>query len=521
MKRADVRAGLYIDSQGVYLMQVGKSGGQLKVLGASFVPTSFTSETDSVARTKGIREAVSQAFKNAMIQTRDVYLAMPGEDSIMRCFELPLLPKKEQRNAIRFEAQKYVPFEIRDLYFDYEVTPDEPRKKMKVVVSAVKKLAVEAVAGPLHAEGLRIMGTELVSQSIIRSYVHLAAGSKGAMTAVLCANENRTAEFVICKNGTVYSHRHLALAHLAHSEELDTNYLLAEVRLCFDSFMKIFRNEAVTRLCLFSGRTAERLVRFADILQQEFGIQVEQQRTLSFQGVRLAEESSGMITAFGLAARDFMPAKETAVNLYSSGGLGMKAEEAPVSEEEQQARLKKLGIKIGFLVVGLLVLLFVFQFNRLTGKRNEVLRMKASYSKSAAANADMPYESLLSKNEETAARAWFASSLIDRRIFMTLKMNELAKAVPQNIVLTRMIYTNETPRDGSNLASMKFEGYVSSAEGSADLSAINKMISALSSSKEFMRGFQEVKISSAKKATVRSRQTIIFVVDCVTQRVGT
>ena len=105
---------------------------------------------------------------------------------MIRHFELPAMPKKEEKNAVRFEAQKYVPFDIKELYFDHESYPDPARKKLRVVFFACKRQWVDQVGTLLAPLGCRLARVELASQSLARGFrARLARPPEAAEAMVL------------------------------------------------------------------------------------------------------------------------------------------------------------------------------------------------------------------------------------------------------------------------------------------------------------------------------------------------
>ena len=131
------QVGLYMDSETITVLSAQVSGSSVEVIGYSElrVATNLEGEGEDKQR---ILDQIKTALNRANAHTKNVLVAVPGDGSMMRHFELPPLPKKEERNAVRFEAQKYVPFDVKNLYYDYETYLDTERQKNRVVYFACK-----------------------------------------------------------------------------------------------------------------------------------------------------------------------------------------------------------------------------------------------------------------------------------------------------------------------------------------------------------------------------------------------
>ena len=129
------QAGLYINTETICAVNVEMTPQGPKVVGRAEASGTniFGAVTDPAQTADPMVHKIKKVLDNAGVRERRVSLTVPSESSMTRRFEMPILPKKEEKTAIRFEAQKFVPFDIKDLYFDYEVYPDTTRKKNSVV----------------------------------------------------------------------------------------------------------------------------------------------------------------------------------------------------------------------------------------------------------------------------------------------------------------------------------------------------------------------------------------------------
>ncbi len=122
--------------------------------------SSFLKNLTQVETGPDLQETVLKLVQKAGLQGRKGVVALSGHEAIVRCFGLPLIPRKEVPNAARFEAQKYMPFDIKDLYFDYEVHPDPEQRKLRVVFLAARKDLIDRWIGAMTAAGVEVEAVE-------------------------------------------------------------------------------------------------------------------------------------------------------------------------------------------------------------------------------------------------------------------------------------------------------------------------------------------------------------------------
>ena len=78
-----------------------------------------------IVKPEVIAEALSHLFKHQVIgdiTTRQVAMTIPSYRSFSRSMQLPKLSSKDLREAVRLEAEQYIPLPLDDLYLDYTIT---------------------------------------------------------------------------------------------------------------------------------------------------------------------------------------------------------------------------------------------------------------------------------------------------------------------------------------------------------------------------------------------------------------
>ncbi|MFH1226665.1 MAG: type IV pilus assembly protein PilM [Planctomycetota bacterium] len=103
-----------------------------------------------LAPQQDLKDAVKEFFDTSGLHTRKVVTAVSGKSVVVRYITMPKMPDEELRSAIKYEASKYIPFEVEEVVIDCaplpsleEPKPDQEEKEMRVLLVAVKKQTIE------------------------------------------------------------------------------------------------------------------------------------------------------------------------------------------------------------------------------------------------------------------------------------------------------------------------------------------------------------------------------------------
>lgn len=103
--------------------------------------------------------AVVDALKNLVtelkIKGRSVVTSLSGAGVIIKRILIEQTPAKELADAILWEAEQYVPFDMNDVVFDYQVlNKNGPEGKMEIMLVVSKKSLVESYQAVIKDAGL-------------------------------------------------------------------------------------------------------------------------------------------------------------------------------------------------------------------------------------------------------------------------------------------------------------------------------------------------------------------------------
>lgn len=105
-----------------------------------------------------------------------VNISFAGPATVTRYVNMPKMEPAEFRQALKFEAQKYIPFSVSEINLDGCILRDNlPDNKMLVLIAAVKKEAAEQRLKLLQESGLSANIIDLDSIALANSFNYIFA----------------------------------------------------------------------------------------------------------------------------------------------------------------------------------------------------------------------------------------------------------------------------------------------------------------------------------------------------------
>ncbi len=133
--------GLDIGSTEVKAIEVTEVGDQLKITG-------FGAAT--IESKDAVQDTISSVLRNAGIRTKRVATAVSGRAVIVRYLSMVKMPEEDLSSALRYEADKYIPFQVDEVVLDSAILPDfddsatdGEGNEMRVLLVAVKQNLIE------------------------------------------------------------------------------------------------------------------------------------------------------------------------------------------------------------------------------------------------------------------------------------------------------------------------------------------------------------------------------------------
>lgn len=222
------KVGLDIGSYSVKILEVSASGDKnsLVCLGLKKHP-SLAHEV--------VVETIKSLAEEIKVDTKDANISVSGPSVIVRFVSMPKMREDELKSAIKFEAEKYIPFAISDCIVDYQVLKKNDKEgKLDMLLVAVKKeLVMERIAiaeeGGFNV-GLVDVDTFAVANSFLKNFGQQDAGKTTALLNIGSTMTNVS----IVRDGILYFSRDVAIGgadfNSAISKSLNIDSAMAESR---------------------------------------------------------------------------------------------------------------------------------------------------------------------------------------------------------------------------------------------------------------------------------------------------
>ncbi len=181
--------GLDIGSHDVKVVELGRAGSRFRVLHAGMAQTPPGAVKEGVVvEPQSVAVAVRQTLTAAGVRGGRVVSAVGGQAVIVRELKLPPMTEEEVRQAARFEAERYIPYGVREVNMDFDLigeTVEENQKKIVVLLVAARRDIVDKHVQALEAAGLQPFVLDVESFAVMRALASYAKTNGGPGEAVV------------------------------------------------------------------------------------------------------------------------------------------------------------------------------------------------------------------------------------------------------------------------------------------------------------------------------------------------
>ncbi|MBI4707902.1 MAG: type IV pilus assembly protein PilM [Candidatus Omnitrophica bacterium] len=154
-------AGLDVGSASVKVVKL-KVTGQGSELCGFFIDKFESSAVDAINK---IKERLGQVDR--------INFSVEGPSTIIRYVNFPLMSAEELKKALKFEAQKHIPFSLQEINLDGCIlSQDLPDNKMLVLLAAAKKELIEQRLKFINDAGLKPGAIDLDSLALVNAFCY-------------------------------------------------------------------------------------------------------------------------------------------------------------------------------------------------------------------------------------------------------------------------------------------------------------------------------------------------------------
>lgn len=131
--KTKMKAGLDIGANAVKAVEISESAGKVELAGIGLAQIAEPSKRSTI-------DAIRSAVASAGIASKEFTISVAGSFVIVRFLTMPRMKDEELKGAVRFEAEKFIPFNINDCILDFQVLVRRDHdNKIDILLAAAKK----------------------------------------------------------------------------------------------------------------------------------------------------------------------------------------------------------------------------------------------------------------------------------------------------------------------------------------------------------------------------------------------
>jgi type IV pilus assembly protein PilM len=162
-----------VGSHAIKVVELAGAGPRFKVLhaGQGETPAGAVKE-GQVMDPAVLGLAIRKVLSEAGVRPGRVVSAVGGQAVIVRELKLPPMSDDELKQAARFEAERYIPYGVREVNMDFDVigeTTEDNQRKMVVLLVAARREIVDKHVQALEAAGLQPFVLDVESFAVMRA----------------------------------------------------------------------------------------------------------------------------------------------------------------------------------------------------------------------------------------------------------------------------------------------------------------------------------------------------------------
>jgi len=229
-----------------------------------------------VLQPEAVAKSLRELLKSAQVTHKKCFLALGKQSVVLRTVQMPAMPERELREAVRWEAEKHLHFPLEEAVVDYTGVREiksEDGNKLELYLAATQKEVVHGYLEAATAAGLNPMAVDVEMFALLRLLLYLQQDGPGAeessrQASLLLDAGEEASSILIAEGGRLVFQRVVPLSHKADPEDLSR-----EVQRSVDYYFYNSRErESQFRQVWLSGagsKQAPLLARLRDDLETE------------------------------------------------------------------------------------------------------------------------------------------------------------------------------------------------------------------------------------------------------------
>ncbi|MFH1190555.1 MAG: type IV pilus assembly protein PilM [Candidatus Omnitrophota bacterium] len=158
-------------------------------------------------------EAIRGLSEELKIDLKETGISLSGPSVVVRVISMPDMTDEDLKNAVRFETEKSIPFDINECMFDFYIQGKDAREKnnLNILLAAAKKDSVLAKVKAAEDAGFRVNVVDVDGFAVTNAFLKNYPAIEPAKTIALLNIGATCTNLVISSGGLILFVRDLAI----------------------------------------------------------------------------------------------------------------------------------------------------------------------------------------------------------------------------------------------------------------------------------------------------------------------
>ncbi len=225
MKGQKLSVGLDIGSHSIKACQLEELGDGYRIvgLGSAILPGGAV-EDGVLQEPEMVAETLKRLISNLKIKGRKVAISVSGYSVIVKKINLAVMEEEELSSHIQAEAEQYIPFDIEDVYLDYQdlKTNTENEDRTDVMLVAAKRDMVDGYLEMLKDAGVKPVVVDVDAFALENAYGANFGGKKEVVALIDIGASKMNINIV--SHGTSILARDVVLGSRLITEQIQSHF---------------------------------------------------------------------------------------------------------------------------------------------------------------------------------------------------------------------------------------------------------------------------------------------------------
>ncbi len=212
---------------------------------------------------------INKTLRELGSEAKDIYTSVADRDFIFRPLEMPIMKKKEVESSLAYEIEKYIPFKIEELVWDYDCITFSKERKMGLSFVGIREGNFQRFESILSRLELKPIVLEPCCLSLVRIIKSLKRFAHLKDFALLDFAQSE-AYLTFFQGDLPVFNRYLIVPKKENVLDLDD--FINAVNFSFQYFKREFRNYRLEKLIVVGDLDVERLT---SPLREGLGVEID------------------------------------------------------------------------------------------------------------------------------------------------------------------------------------------------------------------------------------------------------